>query len=159
MTKLSGNGNAWVGGLTNFTLTKRSIMKLYLAARFARREKLVTDAIPPLEEDGHKITSRWLWEEDDGGEGAARMCLQDIDRSEALVLFTDPVGSKNAGGGRWFEAGYAYANNRRLFVVGEQEAVFTYLPLITVCRNIDHLRRELDNYNADLIKHLARPLS
>ena len=86
-------------------------MKIYIATRFARRDEMMRTIVPALEEDGHKITSRWLWEKDDGGEMAARICLQDIDRSEAITLFTDPIGSSNKGGGRWFEAGYAFANS------------------------------------------------
>jgi hypothetical protein len=119
-------------------------MKLYLAARFGRREEIVNDVLPILELDGHSITSRWLWADDDGGEKAAHSCMQDIDRAEGFVLFTDPAGSMNTGGGRWFEFGYAYRRMQLIFAVGDRETVFCHLPTIIRCQDIEDLRQALN---------------
>jgi hypothetical protein len=105
-------------------------MKIYLSCKFSKRSMMKKIVRPVIQELGHEVVSRWVWQDDDSGRVAAGICIEDLNQSEALILFTDPIGSMNPGGGRWFEAGYAHAQNKKLIVVGSRECVFCWLPSV-----------------------------
>lgn len=127
---------------------------VYIASKYARRFELraVADA---AKERGYTCTSRWLdnGEEEAGGPAAAaQMDLDDVDRASVVLFVGQPQGSKNAGGGRWFELGYAYARGKRCMVVVADpelgvdsslgsapghETVFTSLPMIEVYGSVE----------------------
>lgn len=127
---------------------------VYIASKYARRFELraVADA---LRQRGYVCTSRWLdnGEEEAGGPAAAaQMDLADVDRASVVLFVGQPQGSKNTGGGRWFELGYAYASGKRCMVVVADpahgvdhslgsapghETVFTSLPMIEVYGSVD----------------------
>ena len=128
-------------------------MKIYIAAKYARRFELRYLA-NALKAHGHEITAQWLdngEEEHDGPAGAAQMDVDDVLRADTVLFIGEPQGSKNTGGGRWFELGLAYgAGKRCLIVVGPpgdaqhlgsaapgHETVFTSLPLMEVFTSIE----------------------
>jgi len=94
-------------------------MKIYIAAKYGKRFEL-RDLADHLRSLGHDVTSRWL---DNGAEQtmspeyAAQMDIEDVDRAELLLFFAEPVGSLNTGGGRYFELGYALANDKIIVAV------------------------------------------
>ncbi len=121
-------------------------MRIYLAARFGRREEL-RGYREQLETAGHVVTSRWLVEEHDlpidahpsAGAKFASDDVNDILNSDCVISFTEepgrPPSGSRARGGRHVEFGLAIALSAvnqdgpmRVLVVGWRENVFHYLP-------------------------------
>jgi nucleoside 2-deoxyribosyltransferase len=134
-------------------------MKIYIAAKYHRRFELRFLA-NALKAHGNQITSRWLDNEEENHEngpaGAAQMDLDDVDSADVVLFVGEDQGSKNTGGGRWFELAYAYAAGKRciailgasshtphLGVAPHHETVFTSLPRIETCYSIDDAVRLL----------------
>lgn len=106
-------------------------MKLYVAHNFCARDWL-PEVVRLLETFGHDCTSTWIFDDahTKGGSKAlsAKVDLDDIDRSDALVLFIDQDGP-TPGRGKYFEFGYAYAKGMPIYLVGtEENCVFYALP-------------------------------
>jgi hypothetical protein len=109
--------------------------KVYLSARFGRQEEMRAHAAA-LRKMGHTITSRWI----DMAPGLtaenALIDVFDVEGSDVMIHFSEPLGSANAGGGRYFELGMAYALKKsgrslhRVILVGDREIVFHHLPTI-----------------------------
>lgn len=120
-------------------------MKLYVASRYGRREWIKWEVLPLLLADGHQVTSRWLDRDTrPPTQTEALRDLEDVDESEGLLAILDPIDSRNAGGGRFFEMGYAYrAATKRIVVWGEHEIVFCLLPRIEVYSTLDLARAAL----------------
>lgn len=115
-------------------------INVYLAARWGRQEE-IREYAEKLKSIGVNITARWLYAEEfsENAQEPAEMDLEDIDNSDILVLFSDPKGSSNRGGGRYFELGYAYAMGKECIYVGEPEVVFLRLDDITRCETLNDL--------------------
>lgn len=106
-------------------------MNIYLAAPWVNREatRTIRDELVAM---GHEVTSRWL-DVPDGpqipdearSKTEAVMDLDDIDRSDCLVVTTD---ERPIGAGHHVEFGYAMAIGLRLVVIGPMKSVFHYLP-------------------------------
>lgn len=113
-------------------------IKIYLAARYSRNDEMrgVRDVLVGM---GFEVTSRWIdLHPDVVGDFSASFTadtlntepekcaplgqhdLDDINRADWVVSFTGGGGK----GGRHVEFGYAYAREKRLFVVGPRENVF-----------------------------------
>lgn len=109
-------------------------MNLYLAAAFHRKpEMLIAKAL--CEKAGHVVTSRWITETTDDPMHepilGAQTDLQDINRSDGLILFSDgPRGVAIIGGGRLVELGYALFVLPFIAVVGPIENPFQLLPFV-----------------------------
>lgn len=93
--------------------------KVYIAAKYHRRFTLryVANA---LRSNGHEVTSKWLdngEEEAGSAAAAAQMDIDDVSAADTVLFFGEPHGSKNSGGGRWFELGLAFAWGKRCIVV------------------------------------------
>lgn len=119
-------------------------MRLYLAAKYSRREELNGYAAD-LRELGHIVECRWLSEEHDlplgaPAEDGIRFALDDIEdirKAHGLIAFTEEPGKPGAGrnrGGRHVELGIALGSKMPVFVVGWRENVFCYLPEVTFFR-------------------------
>lgn len=133
-------------------------MKIYLAARYSRREELCAYR-EQLQSIGHTVQARWL----DGGhqisdegqpigdhgeklvesgddlraavlrEKFARDDWEDVNAAECVINFTEPPRSKANRGGRHVEFGIALANGARVLVVGHRENIFHWLPRVEFC--------------------------
>lgn len=136
-------------------------MKLYLAARFSRLPELLGYKAE-LEADGFEVTSRWLL----GGHEyvgtpdeempvefsshCAAIDIEDIDRADLIVCFTEAPRSGPARGGRHVEFGYALARGMPTLIVGHRENVFYCLPEVDFApdwpsaRDALRRRREVD---------------
>lgn len=113
-------------------------MKIYLAARYSRRDQLrsVADELRRL---GHTITSRWLETEwvnrpsdscaapPEYRETYATVDMEDVRAADCVISFTEAPGDGSRGG-RHVEFGLAVAWGKRLIVVGHRENLFHHLP-------------------------------
>jgi len=121
-------------------------MKIYLAARYGRRQELCAYA-EELAERGHEVTSRWLKEHggtvlDDGvttratDEDQSRFAsedVEDIEDADLLIFFAEEPGSTlGRRGGRHVELGVAIGLGIEVVVVGARENVFHYHPNVSV---------------------------
>ncbi len=114
-------------------------MKLYLAARFRRREELVGYA-DQIKSMGHEITSSWVYGGEDGMtfNQIAQLDISDVMKSDGLVGFGEIYGAEFSGGGRHAEFGAALALNKKLYVVGGKEHVFHWYPGVIDFPRFDH---------------------
>lgn len=133
-------------------------MKIYLAARYSRREELCLYR-EQLRSIGHDVQARWLdgehqinesgapignqgealVEGDAGGTSEEASALrskfalddwEDVNAAELVISFTEPPRSKANRGGRHVEYGIALANKARVIVVGHRENIFHWLPQV-----------------------------
>lgn len=133
-------------------------MKIYLAARYGRREELASYRTE-LESMGHVVQARWLngehqvsdsgtpigdngekLVEGDSGSNSAEACalrsrfaqddLEDVNSAELVISFTEPPRAKASRGGRHVEFGIALANKSRVIIVGHRENIFHWLPVV-----------------------------
>jgi nucleoside 2-deoxyribosyltransferase len=122
-------------------------MRIYLAARYGRREEMESYA-KLLAEDGHEITATWVYGGEEGLSEAdiAQLDYKDVERSNLVVGFTDPFGSSNTGGARHFELGLGFALGAATYIVGEREIVFHHLPEIEQFDTFEEFRKEILPY-------------
>ncbi len=119
-------------------------MKIYLAGRYHRREELLKLSEDYIK-DGHEITSKWLAGAEEGMTytDIATMDLEDVERADALVLYSEPYGEPIPGGGRHVEFGYAIGRKKKVFIVGPLENVFHWTPGVIVFPKTESLVRHL----------------
>ena len=110
------------------------MVKIYLAARYGRREELRVIA-RKLEDLGHIITSRWIWTEWEANcEGSAAappedrerfaaIDMYDVKNADCVISFTEEPRS-NSRGGRHVEFGMALAWRKLNIVIGPHEHIF-----------------------------------
>lgn len=115
-------------------------MKIYLAARYSRREEMLANA-RILNAIGHWVTSRWIngeheMHDDRPAPELARQFAEDdiadLEAADLVVAFTEEPGAKKgrARGGRHVELGYALGMGKQVVVVGHRENVFCHLPQV-----------------------------
>jgi hypothetical protein len=115
-------------------------MKVYLAARYSRKKE-IKSLVPVLLEHNIEVTSRWL--EETGSDTAhlheftpkfcrqtAYIDLEDIDKADTFVFFSEDPTIGIPRGGRHTEFGYALGTGKRLIVIGGEENIFHYLPQV-----------------------------
>jgi hypothetical protein len=111
--------------------------KVYLAARYSRREELRRYA-EAIESAGGMVTAGWLYSDNELADlaadpaataASARRDLADVLRADLCISFTEePRSSRPGRGGRHVEFGAALAQGLRLAVVGPEEHLFHGLP-------------------------------
>lgn len=98
-------------------------MKIYLAARYSRKAE-VGERARELQELGYEVTCEWVWRQKEKDEATpAQLDLEDVGRSDMVVMFTDPPGIALRGG-KHFELGYAYARGKWVGIIGQPEHIF-----------------------------------
>lgn len=115
-------------------------MKIYTAARYARREEILEQA-KKLSAAGHIVTARWVQGDEEGKslKDVAMMDYDDVFAANMVLVFTDPVGTAWTGGGRHTELGLGYALGKQIWLVGPREQVFHHLPDVKQFDNIDQV--------------------
>ena len=112
---------------------------VYLSARFERRQEL-QEYQRELESLGIEVIARWLVVEPPSGtrglsedelQELAELDLEDVQRAEGFVCFSDPVGARD-GAARHVEFGLAVAMGKPIVVVGCREHLFHRLAEIRV---------------------------
>ena len=130
-------------------------MKIYLAARYSRREELCGYR-ELLRAAGHAVDAVWLngthqisdsgkpigeagealVEGDDGSSSDCAAALRlrfamddfrDVSMCELLIAFTEPPRSNASRGGRHVELGIALGQMKRVWIVGPRENIFCWL--------------------------------
>jgi nucleoside 2-deoxyribosyltransferase len=112
-------------------------VKVYLASQYARRDELCEHRAV-LEPLGIEVTSRWLDEQEPltGHMGdkpdawyvhTANVDLEDVDRADAVIFFSENPRVGIPRGGRHVEFGYALGTKKPIYVVGPKENVFHYI--------------------------------
>ncbi len=113
-------------------------MKIYLAARFSRRIEM-SKVADTLKEYGFEITARWVY----GGETnlsrtqVALLDLEDVDKADLVLSFTEKFGTETPGGGRHVEFGYGIAKGKKVVVIGDRECVFHHEPRVEQYDTLD----------------------
>ncbi len=117
---------------------------IYLAARYNRREEMKRYAVE-IEKLGHRVVAQWVDGNEEGKtrQQAAWMDFTDVQRSDTVILVTDPYGSLNMGGGRHFEFGAGYALDKDCWFVGEWETIFQHLPGLCQFDTIEEVYEKL----------------
>lgn len=92
--------------------------KVYIAAKYARRQELQAVAAA-IKAHGHEVVCRWVTEgeEKKTAAEAAMMDVDDVFTCDTIIFIGERSGSKNTGGGRWFEFGLAYSLGKRMIAV------------------------------------------
>lgn len=128
-------------------------MRLYIAGRYSRRDEF-REIAKLLRSRGFFITSGWLNENADlhhklgdtiAGEQdvatfylrTAIMDCEDIQAADAILFFAEDPHIGTPRGGRHVEFGYALGTGKRLFVVGDEENIFHYLPNVKVFPTVE----------------------
>lgn len=113
-------------------------MKIYLASRYPRRFELQEHA-KVLEAAGHEITSRWIYGGEEGltYRDIALLDLEDIDRADCVLSFTELGSPPHVRGGRHVEFGYGLAKGKICATIGEWENVFHYHPKVAVFDTVE----------------------
>jgi nucleoside 2-deoxyribosyltransferase len=106
-------------------------MKIYLAGRYDRRVELLGYAGQLGRR--HLSTARWLTGAHEGATDpetllrCAKEDMEDIERSDVLVVFTEDPSVGQTSGGRHVEMGFAMGIDVDVVVVGPIENVFHHL--------------------------------
>lgn len=112
--------------------------KVYLAARYSRREELQGYAAQLVELGLADVPCRWLstdhdWDGSTGAEGLARAQrlalddVEDLQRCHAVVVFLEEAGEYRRGGSL-VEFGMALGLGRHVVLVGPAPNVFATMP-------------------------------
>lgn len=112
-------------------------MKIYLAARYGRKDE-IRHVAELLKQRGHFITSSWVEEPYPPSvklselppavlSQIAKNDIEEILNSEALIFFAEDPEESFPRGGRHVEFGIALSHDIPCFVVGPKETIFTYL--------------------------------
>ena len=127
-------------------------MKIYTAARYARREELLEYA-KKLSSAGHVVTARWVNGDEEGKslEDIAIMDLDDVKAADMVLVYTDEHGSLQKGGGRHTELGLGYAYGKHVWIVGPKEQVFHSLPGVKQFNNTDEVIGALKAFDGGTI--------
>jgi len=138
-------------------MSETSPLRIYLASAFSRQAEIKKVAVE-LESMGVDITSRWLDQPTTDNRASESFLrdmawrdLADLRRAEIFVRFSDPeyfgsdpCDSKLLSGARFWETGFAFANGKRIIVVGGRQNVF------------DRLDRVLHLADADALKNFVK---
>jgi len=115
-------------------------MRLYIAGKYEERFRLQLIARHIEQETHHRVHARWLEtdgfssgnpdfravENRDEAEESAIDDLDDILGCHGIIYMVYQGASMTVG--RAFELGYAYSLGHRVFIVGEPDSIFAYLP-------------------------------
>lgn len=127
--------------------------RVYLASRYSRREEMKEHAIE-LEENGFVVSSSWLKEtfdpnmtlsalEEADHQEIAEHDLDDVIGSDIMIFFAEDQNNQPPRGGRHVEFGFALALGVEIYVIGEKENIFHYLPNIKVFPSFEDLMEVL----------------
>lgn len=118
-------------------------MQIYLAARYQRYPEMQHIATK-LREQGHQVTSRWIWGtyatydatlldpcQRTFTQTFAKHDMEDMLAADCLIGFAEEPGVISRGG-RHVEWGMAVAWGKRLILIGEPEHLFHCLPQVEI---------------------------
>jgi len=123
--------------------------RIYIASRYSRRDEM-RDVAEQMSERGFIVSSTWLQEDyplnmnldgltPEQHAQIAAQDLEDITGSDIMVFFGEDQNNQPPRGGRHCEFGFALALGVRIYIVGERENIFHYMPDIKVVPNLEEL--------------------
>lgn len=128
-------------------------MKLYLASKFALKEKVEMLA-SVLKAEGHEITVEWWlkdwkqsgasdeeWYEEPSTKSISERNFNGIRKADACILVCPDDGPTKFNGAN-VEIGFALALGKRCYSVGSLDRSAMYLNVIR-CRDIDELMKKM----------------
>ena len=118
-------------------------VKIYIAAPWAEKNGLASEARGALLEAGHEVTSRWLDLDDDVQNtkdttvmrAEALNDIEDIINSNLMLL----INTGRATAGRHVETGIAIAMLKPVIIIGEKTSVFHHLR----CPRVDSINEAI----------------
>lgn len=134
-------------------------MRIYLAARYSRREELRQVACM-LVERGHKVVSEWVFRDDDelsvdrlesSARQAHRVADRDVRGIQSCDLLVQFSGDGTTQGGKHFELALAWAYRKECVIVGPPENLFQFLPGIRRVKDLSGLGDVLAELSAEEI--------
>jgi nucleoside 2-deoxyribosyltransferase len=131
------------------------VTSLYVASAYRRRDELRKYAAE-LQSFGVRVTSRWLSEDlslnvklsdvtDDFSRNVAVVDLEDILAADGMLFFAEDANNQPPRGGRHVEFGYALAEGLQMYVVGDRENIFHYLPNVHHFATFNDFTKEMLN--------------
>jgi nucleoside 2-deoxyribosyltransferase len=137
-------------------------MTIYIAAKYPRRDEM-RHVRTKLQIAGFTVTSRWLDEttplDSTLPESTPRSCqrtaiidLEDVDRADTFLFFSEDSLVGVPRGGRHVEMGFALAKGKRIIVIGDPENIFHYLPGIIHYPTLDSFL-EWESFRHDPATH------
>jgi len=123
-------------------------MIVYIAAQYSRKNEM-SALVSLLRDHNIHVTSRWLQEtlfptvtlaelSPAYWTSTAVIDLEDIDKSDTIVFFSEDPLVGTPRGGRHVEFGYALAKGKRIVVIGNPENIFHFLPQIVHYSTLQH---------------------
>lgn len=119
------------------------VNSLYLAHNYNAKGYLASEVVPQFQALGIDVTSRWcqgVAKKEEFPCDDAQMDLDDIDKADGIVLFTEQFGPTPERG-KFLELGYAIAKKKAIYLVGydskPKDCVFYALPGITRFTQLD----------------------
>lgn len=95
------------------------------------------------------VVSRWVYgAEEVVGISREEICaldLEDVERADAVISFTEPRGTPVPGGGRHVEFGYGLALGKVMINIGEKENVFHHHPRVYHYNDFGHFVEQIPN--------------
>jgi nucleoside 2-deoxyribosyltransferase len=98
--------------------------RLYIASRFKNKE-MIRGLVRALPTNRYEVVSTWHDLEDsaDGSRiEAARRDISELDQCDAVLVITQFC--ESVPGGMHFEAGYAYAKGKKIYLLGPTVNIF-----------------------------------
>jgi len=123
--------------------------RVYIASRYSRRDEM-RDVAEQLSERGFIVSSTWLQEDyplnmnldgltPEQHADIARQDLEDLTGSDIMVFFAEDQNNQPPRGGRHVELGFALALGISVYIIGDRENIFHYLPDCKVIPNLEAL--------------------
>ena len=123
-------------------------MKIYLAARYDRRNEIQGYANILEKEYGVEITSTWHSRQEEPNRDLdkypqsmrtfAEWDLRDLNQADVIILFSDERGEFPNGGGKDVELGIALGRGLEIISIGPYENVFHFLEDVDRYETFDH---------------------
>lgn len=124
------------------------LITVYVSAPFELQD-IARSVRSELERHGIAVCARWL-DEQPGDPNTradwARRDVQDIGQCDGLVLVNPRMWATQGTGGRHFECGVAFQQNKPIFIYGDRSNVFHDLPIVKIASNsLDRIADEIHN--------------
>lgn len=137
------------------------MFRIYLAARYGRREELVLYKQQIERLDGFEVCASWLDGTHESHDhdilqmpGLANACAEtdfaDIDGADLFIAFAEPATATGQRGGRHVEFGYAYACAMPVWLIGDPEHIFHLLMPVLKFHDWPSAFKELTAMHADM---------
>jgi len=128
-------------------------MKIYIASRYENK-LAVRELAKTLRREKFEIVSTWHKEKYDSAiqiedltparmRTLALRDLTEIESCNALLIYTD--GCDQSRGGMHFENGYAFANDKKIYIIGPRVTIFHFLPGVEQFEEVRDFLAEVPN--------------